>query len=97
MRGVLVRRPGAGLTSLQADHHVRTFMTNIEELRAALKSVGDRPALPLIHRGDNSLLATIKPTNGYISHMCSMMGGGETIRRRLSASRIEFSERTPLG
>jgi Do/DeqQ family serine protease len=38
--------------------------TNVEELRAALKSVGDRPALLLIRRGDNSLFVTVKPANG---------------------------------
>jgi Do/DeqQ family serine protease len=42
----------------------RMSTTSVEELRAALKSVGDRPALLLIHRGDNSLFVTVKPANG---------------------------------
>jgi hypothetical protein len=42
----------------------RTPTTSVEELRAALKSAGDRPALVLIHRGDNSLFVTVKRANG---------------------------------
>ena len=42
----------------------RKVTTSVEELRAAMKSVGDRPALLLIHRGDNSLFVTVKPANG---------------------------------
>ena len=42
----------------------RKQTTSVEELRAALKSAGDRPALVLIHRGDNSLFVTVQPANG---------------------------------
>jgi serine protease Do len=42
----------------------RKATTSVEELRAALKSAGDRPALLLIHRGENSLFVTVKSANG---------------------------------
>jgi S1-C subfamily serine protease len=58
------RAANAGIQKGDVISSVNGKTTSIEELRAALKSVGDRPALLLIHRGAISLFVTVKPANG---------------------------------